>query len=86
MTKIAGSGSIGQRYGWICGSGSVPKCHGSATLAQTDGILTVLRVWDVYHGSRIRLLSIPDPGSEFFPSRISIKNLSILAQKMVSKL
>ncbi len=30
MTKIAGSGSISQRSG--SGSGSTPKCHGSATL------------------------------------------------------
>jgi hypothetical protein len=33
----------------------------------------VLRIRDVYHGSRIRLLSIPDPGSELSPSRILIK-------------
>jgi hypothetical protein len=30
----------------------------------------VLRIRDVYPGSRIRLFSIPDPGSELFPSRI----------------
>jgi hypothetical protein len=30
----------------------------------------VLRIWDVYPGSRIRLFSIPDPGSELSPSRI----------------
>jgi hypothetical protein len=34
--------------------------------------------------SRIRLFSITDPGSEFFPS--GSNNLSILTQKMVSKL
>jgi hypothetical protein len=31
---------------------------------------SVLRILDVYPGSRIRIFSIPDPGSEFFPSRI----------------
>ncbi len=30
----------------------------------------VLRIRDVYPGSRIRLFSIPDPGSELSPSRI----------------
>ncbi len=35
--------------------------------------------------SRIRILSIPDSGSEFFPSRIRIKEfLSILTQNIVS--
>jgi hypothetical protein len=33
----------------------------------------VLRIRDVYPGSRIRLFSIPDPGSELSPSRICIK-------------
>jgi hypothetical protein len=33
MTKIAGSGSISQRRG----SGSTPKCHGSATLQEGEG-------------------------------------------------
>ncbi len=48
----------------------------------------VLRIRDVYPGSRIRLFSIPDPGSELSPSRtrIRIKELSILTpQKMVSR-
>ncbi len=57
----------------------------------------MLRIWDVYPWSKIRF-SIPDPGYEFFHlgSRIRIysipdpgsasKNLSILAQKIVSKL
>ncbi len=36
-----------------------------------------------YCGSRT---FIPDPGSEFFPSRIRIKELRILTQKIVSKL
>ena len=30
----------------------------------------VLRIQYVYPGSRIRLFSIPDPGSELSPSRI----------------
>jgi hypothetical protein len=29
-----------------------------------------LRIWDVYSGSWIRILSILDPGSKFLPSRI----------------
>jgi hypothetical protein len=46
----------------------------------------VLRIRDVYPGFRIRLFSIPDPGSELSPSRIpdpgsSSKNLSILTPK-----
>ena len=36
-------------------------------------LLSVLRIRDVYPGSRIRLFSILDPGSELSPSRISIK-------------
>jgi hypothetical protein len=41
---------------------------------------SVLRIRDVYFGSRIRIFSIPDPNffhprSEFFPSRIRIKEL-----------
>jgi hypothetical protein len=32
------------------------------------------RIRDVYPGSRIRLFSIPDPGSDFFPSRIPDPN------------
>jgi hypothetical protein len=31
---------------------------------------SVLRIRDVYPGSRMRLFSIPDPGSELSPSRI----------------
>jgi hypothetical protein len=30
----------------------------------------VLRIRDVYPGSRIRIFSIPDTGSDFFPSQI----------------
>jgi hypothetical protein len=41
-------------------------------LSPTDA---VWRTGDVYPGSRIRLFSIPDLGSEFFPSRIRIKEL-----------
>ncbi len=50
----------------------------------------VLRIRDVYPGSRIRLFSIPDPESELYPSRIpdpgsSSKNLSILTPKKAKK-
>ncbi len=54
-----------------------------------DGALVVsqvLRIRDVYHESRIRLFSIPDPGYEFFfhpGSRIHIKDWSILTQNIV---
>jgi hypothetical protein len=46
----------------------------------------VLRIRDVYPGSRIRLFTIPDPGFEVTPSRIQdpgslSKNLSILTPK-----
>jgi hypothetical protein len=37
-------------------------------------------------GSRIRLFSIPDPESVFFPSRIRIKEFKYFNPKMVSKL
>jgi hypothetical protein len=48
--------------------------------------LTVLRIRDVYHGSRIRIFSIPDPGSRVkkIPdpgSGSASKNLSIVTQK-----
>ncbi len=33
-------------------------------------VKTALQIRDVYPGSRIRLFSIPDPGSELSPSRI----------------
>jgi len=36
----------------------------------------VCRIRDVYPGSRIRLFSIPDPGSELLPSRIRIKEFN----------
>jgi hypothetical protein len=35
----------------------------------------VLRIRDVYPGSRVRLFFIPDSGSELSPSRILIKEL-----------
>ncbi len=38
--------------------------------AMESGIFAVWRIRDVYPGSRIRLFSIPDPGSELSPSRI----------------
>jgi hypothetical protein len=41
----------------------------------------VLRIRDVYPGSRIRLFSIPDPGSELFPSRIRIKEFKYFNPK-----
>jgi hypothetical protein len=46
----------------------------------------VLRIRDVYPGSRIRLFSIPDPHISIPDPRSASKNLSILTQKMVSKL
>jgi hypothetical protein len=46
--------------------------------------ITVLRIRNVYPGSRNRLFSIPDPNC-LHPGSAS-KNLSILTQKMVSKL
>ncbi len=54
------------------------------------GLEAVLRIWDVYAGSRIRLFSIQDPGSELSPSRIpgpgsASKNLSILTPKKPKK-
>jgi|694.fasta_scaffold144909_1 hypothetical protein len=39
-----------------------------------------------YAGLLNMFFFIPDPGSEFFPSRIRIKDLSILTQKIVSEL
>jgi hypothetical protein len=50
----------------------------------------VLRIRDVYPGSRIRLFFIPDPGSELSPSRIphpgsSSNNLSNLTPKKAKK-
>ncbi len=41
----------------------------------------MLRIRDVYPGSRIQLFSILDPGSELSPSRIRIKILSVLITK-----
>jgi hypothetical protein len=56
----------------------------------------VLRIRDVHPGSRIRIFSIPDSGSEFFPSliqdqkdfriRIRIKEFKYFNQKIVPKL
>ncbi len=42
---------------------------------------SVLRIRDVYPGSRIRLFSIPDPGSELSPSRIRIKEFKYFNKK-----
>ncbi len=72
MTKIAQSGAGSWFISQMPGSGSVPKCHGSATLEIILQGLSeaVLLIRDVYPGSRIRIFSIVDPGSEFFPPRI----------------
>ncbi len=40
------------------------------TSVADTGCLSWMFILDVYPGSRIRLFSIPDPGSESFPSRI----------------
>ncbi len=45
----------------------------------------MLRIWDVYPGSRIRLFSIPNPGSELSPSRIPDPHQSILTPKKPKK-
>jgi hypothetical protein len=52
--------------------------------------IPVLLIREVYPGSRMRLFSIPDPGSELSPSRIpdsgsASKNLSILTPKKPKK-
>ncbi len=61
--------------GWKkSGSGIV----GSGTQGGKNQDPAVLRIRDVYPGSRIRLFSIPDPGS-------SSKNLSILTPKKAKK-
>jgi hypothetical protein len=44
--------------------------HLALHVAQNGRETSVLRIRDVYPGSRIRLFSIPDPGSELSPSRI----------------
>jgi hypothetical protein len=51
---------------WIptCGLGSL--CQ----IQRKTWCMAVWRIRDVYPGSRIRLFSIPDPGSELSPSRI----------------
>ncbi len=52
----------------------VPVCFASASVADPGCV------------SRIRIFSIPHPGSEFIPSRIRIKNFKYLTQKSISKL
>ncbi len=53
------------------GCGSVFIIYGSGPRSRiSKQFLTVWRIRDVYPGSRIRLFSIPDPGSELSPSRI----------------
>jgi hypothetical protein len=46
----------------------------------------VWRIRDVYPGSRIRLFSIPDPGSELSPSRILIKEFKYFNPKKSKKM
>jgi hypothetical protein len=41
----------------------------------------VLRIRDVYPGPRIRIFSLPDSGSEFFPIRIRIKEFRYFIPK-----
>jgi hypothetical protein len=43
--------------------------------------LAVLRTWDVYSGSRIRLFSIPDPNFFHSGSQIHIKELKYFTLK-----
>jgi hypothetical protein len=49
-----------------------------------ETLKAVLRIRDVYPGTRIR--NFFHPGSEFFHPGSKSKNLSILSQKIVSKL
>jgi hypothetical protein len=46
---------------------------------------SVLRIRDVYPGSRIRLFSIPNPGSELSPSRILVKEFKYFNPKKSKK-
>jgi hypothetical protein len=53
---------------------------------QVHLLRTVLRIRDVYPGSRIRLFPIPDPGSELFPSRIRIIEFKFFNPKKPKKM
>ncbi len=46
---------------------------------------SVLRIRDVYPGSRIQLFPIPDPGSELSPSGIRIKEFKYFKPKKKKK-
>ncbi len=97
VISVASNGSI--RY-HFCGPDAV--CNSVLfPWANPDFRKSVLQNRDVYPGSRIRIIIIPDtniyhPGSEFFPSRIrsfsildpgsASKNLGILTKKKISKL
>jgi hypothetical protein len=59
----------------------------SAAIDNEVRLWPVLRIRDVYPGSRIRIFSILDPGSKFIPSRIRITEFKYLSpNKIVSKL
>ncbi len=60
MTKIEGSGA------WIRGSGSVSKCHGSATLDETTWIFVEC---DTVFSSRKVTVHISTTGTSIFPQR-----------------
>jgi hypothetical protein len=76
VTKIEGSGSriliririwIHQSEAWIRGSGSTPKCHGSATLELRNHFLAffgvkILKFFDEDPGSGMETVRIRDPG------------------------
>jgi hypothetical protein len=58
-----------------------------AVLFQTKNYRRILiNVADLGCVSRIRFISIPNPGSDFFPSRIRIKEFLYLTQKLFFKL
>ncbi len=64
----------------ICGHVVLIKSH-SCTTRKNKYHHAVLRIRDVYSGSWIRISSIPDPGSEFFLSRIRIKEFKYFNPK-----
>ncbi len=61
-------------------------CIWNTTLSYFAGLETaVWRIRDVYPGSRIRLFTIPDPGSELSSSRIPDPHQRILTPKKAKK-
>jgi hypothetical protein len=67
-------------YASSSGGGGRRQSTGSIT---SHHLYTVLRIRDVYPGSdffqcRIRLFSIPNPGSELFPSRVPDRHQKIV--------